>query len=67
VGLVHSQMLSSIRRYAAVVLTLLSAIITPTADPFNLALMAIPLYLLFELGIIFSRLAERGRSAKQAL
>ncbi|GEM45812.1 twin-arginine translocase subunit TatC [Deinococcus cellulosilyticus] len=65
VGLVNSQMLSSIRKYAAVTLTLLSAIITPTADPFNLALMAIPLYLLFELGIIFSRLAERGQARNQ--
>ncbi|GGJ42033.1 twin-arginine translocase subunit TatC [Deinococcus roseus] len=65
VGLVGSQMLSGIRKYAVVALTILSAIITPTADPFNLALMAIPLYLLFELGILFSRMAE-GRALKEA-
>lgn len=59
VGLVNSQMLSGIRKYAFIGLTVISAIITPTADPFNLTLMAVPLYLLFELGIVFSRMAEK--------
>lgn len=39
------------RRHAVVVLLVLAACVTPTSDPFNLALMFIPLYGLFELGL----------------
>jgi len=33
------------------------AFITPTPDPFNQTLVSLPLYLLFELGILLARLA----------
>lgn len=39
------------RRHAVVILLVLSACVTPTSDPFNLALMFVPLYGLFELGL----------------
>jgi sec-independent protein translocase protein TatC len=32
------------------------AIITPTPDPFNQTLVAVPMYLLFELGLLMSRI-----------
>ena len=35
----------------------LAAAITPTPDPFNQTLVAIPLYLLYEFGILFARIA----------
>ncbi|MGI8642949.1 MAG: twin-arginine translocase subunit TatC [Thermomicrobiales bacterium] len=47
------------RRYAFVVILILAAIITPTPDPFNLAFVAAPLYLLYEVGIIISRIFAR--------
>lgn len=47
------------RKYAFVVILILAAIITPTPDPFNLAFVAAPLYLLYEAGIIISRLFAR--------
>lgn len=56
-GFISAKMLVAVRRYAIVVILVISAIITPTADPFNLLLMAGPLYLLYELGILVSRLA----------
>ena len=61
VGLVNATMLSSVRRPAILVIVVASAIITPTADPINLALMAVPLYVLYEVGIVLSRFAGRGR------
>ena len=44
------------RRYAFIVILILAAIITPTPDPFNLAFVAAPLYLLYEAGIVIARL-----------
>ena len=51
-GLVHKTMLRSYRKHAMVGIVILSAIITPTGDPFTLSVVAIPLYLLYELSIL---------------
>jgi sec-independent protein translocase protein TatC len=48
------------RRYAVLIIAIMAAALTPTPDVFNMALMGIPLYLLFEAGIIFARLASPG-------
>jgi sec-independent protein translocase protein TatC len=56
-GLTTAQQLSKYRRYAVVIVTIIAAIITPTGDPINLLLLAIPMYFLFEFGIILARLA----------
>jgi sec-independent protein translocase protein TatC len=61
VGLVNARLLSGWRRPAVVAITAISAVITPTADPVNLALMAVPLYVLYEIGILMSRLAGKGQ------
>lgn len=47
------------RRHAVVVLLALAACVTPTSDPFNLGLMFVPLYGLFELGLVGMGWAER--------
>ncbi len=54
-GIVNTKSLGRTRRYAVVVITIASAIITPTGDPYNLMLLAVPMYLLYELGILLSR------------
>lgn len=51
-GIVHKQMLRKYRRHAAVLIVIVAAVITPTGDPFTLAVVAIPLYLLYELSIL---------------
>ena len=35
-----------------VLIVIVAAVITPTGDPFTLAVVAIPLYLLYELSIL---------------
>ena len=40
------------RRHAVVIIVIASAIITPTGDPFTLTVVAVPLYLLYELSIL---------------
>lgn len=51
-GLVHKTMLRRYRRHAAVAIVILAAVITPTGDPFTLSVVAIPLYLLYEMSIL---------------
>lgn len=45
------------RRYVVLAVVLVAAIVTPTGDPANLALVAVPMYLLFEFGLLLGRLA----------
>jgi len=60
-GIVNAKMLGRTRRYAIVIITIAAAIITPTGDPYNLLLLAVPMYFLYELGILLARLVpERG-------
>jgi sec-independent protein translocase protein TatC len=59
IGVVNTQRLASFRKFAVLLVMVASAIITPTPDPFNMMLVAIPMYLLYEVGIILSRFARR--------
>ncbi len=61
-GLVDPYKLGRYRRHAIFTIALVSAIVTPTPDVFNMSLMAIPLYLLFELGIAAGKLAARKKT-----
>ena len=51
-GIITRDFLRKYRKYAIVLVLILSAIITP-ADPFSMFVAAIPLYMLYELSIIF--------------
>lgn len=59
IGLVRPSFLSSKRRYAVVFIFILAAMLTPP-DVITQCLMAIPLLILYEVGIIFSRMAFRS-------
>ena len=59
-NIVSTKMLTSTRRYAIVIITIIAALITPTGDPYNLMLLALPMYLLYELGILLTRLVPRA-------
>jgi len=48
------------RRYAVLVIAVMAAMLTPTPDLVNMSLMGVPLYLLYELGILVARLATPG-------
>lgn len=64
VGILTPKTLRSIRKYAFVVIIILAAIITPSTDPFSLALVTIPLYGLYEFSIFLSMRIHR-RQMKQ--
>lgn len=49
------------RKYAAVGLMVLAAVITPTPEPTSMLIIWAPMYLLFELGLILARFARPRR------
>jgi sec-independent protein translocase protein TatC len=55
IGLVKVGFLTQYRGYAVLGIAIISAVLTPTPDAFKMMLMAVPLYLLFEIGIIGMR------------
>ena len=61
-GLVNKTFLRKYRRHAIVIIVVVAAIITPTGDPFTLAIVAIPLYMLYELSIPMIKEVERKKS-----
>ena len=52
-------------RYAIVFIAILAAIITPTVDPINMAILMAPLFLLYLLSILFAFFATRGDQQKE--
>jgi len=57
IHVVTTRMLSSMRKYAIIIIMIAAAIITPTPDPFNMFMVAAPMYVLYELGILLTRFA----------
>lgn len=53
-GIITPMTLKRVRRYAFIVILIAAAIITPSTDPFSLALVSLPLYLLYEFSIVLS-------------
>lgn len=58
-GVASPQKMRQFRKYAILVLLILSAVITPSTDPFNMAIVAVPLLLLYEAGILVARVFAR--------
>ena len=63
IGVVTPRFLARSRRYAIVVAFILGAIITPTFDPINQTFVALPIIVLYEVGIWLAKLGWRGREA----
>ncbi len=59
--IVNAAFLTRNRRYAILSVAILSAVLTPTPDIFNMSLMGGPLYILFEIGVILVKVIERKR------
>jgi sec-independent protein translocase protein TatC len=62
-GLVTPAYLAKNRKYAILLAFVAAAILTPTPDAFNQCLMAGPLILLYEVGIIAARIFGRRKPA----
>ena len=64
-GIVSAKFLRTYRRHAVVVCLFLAAIITPSPDMFTCSMVTIPIYGLYEVGILAAVMVERNRRKKQ--
>ena len=69
-GVIQSSVLIRFRKHAAMVALILSAVITPDATMFTMLLMAVPLIILYEIGIwgakIFGRVRQTAEEKGEA-
>jgi sec-independent protein translocase protein TatC len=54
-GAVTPKKMAEFRKFAVIVILIVSAIITPSTDPINMGVVAVPLLLLYEGGILVAR------------
>ncbi len=64
-GVIQSSFLRGGRKYALLVIFVVAAVVTPP-DPFSQFVLGVPLYMLYESGIICASVIERGRARREA-
>ena len=60
-GIMTTAFLRKYRRHAIVVIFMISAVVTPTSDPFTMSMLAAPLYVLYEIAILASSRVEKRK------
>jgi sec-independent protein translocase protein TatC len=65
IGIVTPQLMRQYRRHAVVVIIVLGAVVTPSADPFSLAIISLPLYFLYEISIFTSAVVLRKKRKRE--
>jgi sec-independent protein translocase protein TatC len=60
IGLINAQLMAGYRRHAIVAILVVAAIITPTTDVFTLFVVALPIYLLYEVSTVIVRWVHKN-------
>jgi sec-independent protein translocase protein TatC len=60
-GILHNTTLRKGRRFAIVGIVILVAVVTPSGDPITLLALSIPMYLFYEISILFGIIRERRK------
>lgn len=60
-GLINAAFMRNYRRHAIVIILIASAVITPTGDAFTLSIVALPIWMLYEISIIIVARTQRKR------
>ncbi len=64
-GVLQTSFLRAGRKYALLIIFVVAAVVTPP-DPFSQFVLGVPLYMLYESGIIVAAMIERGRKRREA-
>ena len=62
-GIITPKIMSYYRRHAVLAILVVAAIITPTTDIFTLIMVALPIWLLYELSIVAVRIVGRRKAS----
>jgi len=65
VGVIKPQQLRDFRRFGIVIIFVIAAVITPSADPISLFALAIPMILFYEISILIGLVVVRRRAANE--
>ena len=65
-GIVSPESLSNFRKYWLIIAVVIGAMLTPP-DPITQMLMAVPLFLFFEIGLLGARFLYKSRSRKTSV
>ena len=60
-GIINTELLTKFRKYAFLVAFIIGGLLTPTPDVFNMTLMSLPIYCLYEIGILGVRFFGRRK------
>ena len=66
-GVLTVKFMRSTRRYAVVVILIIAAVVTPTPDMLTMTVVSIPLFILYEVGILVAALVEKRKIAREAI
>lgn len=64
-GLIKSDWMKEFRKHAFVVILIIAAVITPTADVFTLSMVSLPIWLLYEASILVVSITERDKKPQE--
>ncbi|MBD1393678.1 twin-arginine translocase subunit TatC [Mucilaginibacter glaciei] len=64
-GILTQKFMRETRRYAVVVILVIAAIVTPTPDMLTMTIVSIPLFILYEIGILVAGVVERRKLARE--
>jgi sec-independent protein translocase protein TatC len=62
-GVLTPQRLAKFRRYAIFIIVAVSAVVTPSSDPFSMLAMALPMIIFYEASILIGKTLKRNRPA----
>ncbi|WP_183568110.1 twin-arginine translocase subunit TatC [Mucilaginibacter sp. SP1R1] len=60
-GILTAKFMRETRRYAIVIILIVAAVVTPTPDMLTMTIVSIPLFILYEVGILVSAVVEKRK------
>ncbi len=61
IGVVSPQLLRKYWRHSVVGIVFIVAVVTPSGDPISLTVLSVPMYLFYEISILYGRLWQRRK------
>jgi sec-independent protein translocase protein TatC len=64
-GILNAKFMRDTRRYAVVAILVVAAIVTPTPDMLTMTIVSIPLFILYEVGILVAAVVDKRRLVRE--